>query len=185
MKTFNFLVVAALALLAGQVAAQQTVEDRKAVMDAQIELVRKQKELQEALRALGGAQALGMPVVVSVTIGNQRVARLQLPNGIVGHYREGEAIRPGMVVTSIAPKQVFVAVSNGRKATAVPLDFAGPTLLGQSSQGTQPSVPDALLPQAPQVVVPAVEPIEVIPATKPAVAAPAAAAPAVVAKAGK
>lgn len=172
--------IAALALLlVAGVAVAQTVEERKAVMDAQIELLKKQKDLQEALRSVAGSAASGMPVVVSVTIGHERVARLQLPNGIVGHYREGESVRPGVVVASIGPKQVFVAVaSSGKKPTAIPLEFAGPVLPG-AGQPAQPNVPDALLPQAPSVTVPA---IEVIPDPKPA--APAAAQP-VTAKAGK
>lgn len=183
MKTSKVLVAVACALAAGLVAAQsQTVEDRKAVMEAQIDLVKKQKELQDALRALAGTSASGMPVVVSVSIGSERVARLQLPNGIVGHYREGESVRPGMVVSSIGPKQVFVAVagSSGKRVAAVPLEFAGPVTPGAPAVAGQQAVPDALLPSAPAVSVPA---IEVIPDAKPA---PAPAAPAAVAaKAGK
>lgn len=173
----NKIKFAALTLvLATGIASAQTVEDRKAVMDAKIDLVKKQKELQDALRSLAGTASTGLPVVVSVTIGSQRVARLRLPNGIVGHYHEGEAVRPGMVVTSIAPKEVFVAVLNGKKALAVPLEFAGPVIAGAPQGATQQNIPDALLPQAPDVMVPA---IEFVPDAKPAVPAkpaPAAAA---------
>jgi len=180
MKTSKLIFVAALVMLAGQVGAQQqTVEDQKAVLDAQIELVKKKRDLQNELRNLGGSSSMGLPVVVSVTIGSQRVARLQLPNGIVGHYREDEMIRPGMVVSSIAPKQVFVKVSSGKRAVAVPLDFAGPAMSGPGQVPALPgqNVPDALLPKAPDVTVPA---IEVIPDAKPVAAAAAAAV-----KAGK
>lgn len=171
MKTSKAIFSLAFVLAAGVSAAQaQTVEDRKAVIDAQIDLVKKQKELQDALRSLAGTSAAGMPVVVSVTIGSERVARLQLPNGIVSHYREGESVRPGMVVSSIAPRQVFVAVSNGKKMTAIPLDFAGPVTPGAAAPAGQQAVPDALLPTAPAVTVPA---IEVIPDAKPAQAATA------------
>lgn len=154
--------------------AADTVEDRKAVMDAQIELLKKQADLNTALRNVAGTSALGLPTVVSVTqIGNQRTVRLQLPNGQVSHYREGEVIRRGMVLTSIAPKQVLVAVENGKKMTAVPLEFAMTVPAGGQAQPTTlASVPDALLPAPPQVVVPA---IDVIPAAKPV---PAAATPA-------
>jgi Arc/MetJ family transcription regulator len=164
MNKTKFVVIVAL-LVARAALAADTVEDRKAVMDAQIDLVKKQKDLKDALRALAGSSAQGLPVVVSVTIGNERIARLQLPNGIVSQYREGEAIQRGMVVSAIAPKQVFVAVSNGRRAVAVPLEFAGPVIAGAAQTSVQQSIPDAMMPQPPQVVVPA---IEVIPAPKPA-----------------
>lgn len=183
MKTSKPIIALACFLVAGMAAAQsQTVEDRKAVMDAQIELVKKQKDLQDALRALAGTSASGLPSVVSVTVGSERVARLQLPNGIVGHYREGESVRPGMVVSSIAPRQVFVAIGSGKKRTAIPLEFAGPVVPGSVAPAAgQQAVPDALLPSAPSVVVPA---IEVIPDAKPAQAAASAAVTATP-KAGK
>jgi hypothetical protein len=146
--------------------ATDTVEDRKAVMDAQIELLKKQADLNTALRAVAGTLALGLPTVVSVTqIGNQRTVRLQLPNGQISHFREGDAIRHGMVLTAIAPKQVVVAVANGKKMTAVPLEFAMVVQAGAHAQPIAPAImPDALLPLPPRVVVPA---IEAIPAAKP------------------
>lgn len=172
MKTFR---CAALVLsLTSCIASAQMVEDRKAVLDAQIELSRKEKELQDLRRSLAGTAALGMPVVVSVTVGAQRLARLQLPNGIVGHYREGEMVRPGMVVTSIAPKQVFVTVSGGRRAAAIPLEFAGPVIPGAPQMAQQQqNVPDSLLPPVPEVQVPAIEVIPAAKAAPPAEQAPA------------
>ncbi len=158
MKTFKTIVSFAFLIAINFDSAQsQTVEDRKAVLDAQIDLVKKQKELQDVLRALAGTSLIGMPVVVSVTIGSERVARLQLPNGIVGHYREGEVIRPGVVVSSIAPKQVFVAIAKGKRMVAVPLEFAGPVIAGIPGAAIQQPVPDILLPSVPSVIVPAIE----------------------------
>ncbi len=165
-----FFMASVCAAASGQ--AVGTVEDRKAVMDAQIELVKKETDLNSALRSLAGSSALGLPTVVSVTqLGNQRTVRLQLPNGQVSHYREGDSIRRGMVLTSIAPKHVVVAVQNGKKMTPVPLEFAMVVSASAQAQPTTPaSIPDALLPSPPQVVVPA---IDVIPAVKTAPAAPA------------
>lgn len=181
MKTSKALAVLACMFAASLAAAQtQTVEDRTAVMDAQISLVKKKKELQDALRDLAGTSASGLPVVVSVTIGSERVARLQLQNGIVGHYREGEFVRPGMVVSSIAPKQVFVAIGKGKDSSVIALDFAGPVVPG--AQVTPKTIPDALLPSAPTVSVPA---IEVIPDAKPVAKPTAASASQAAPKAGK
>lgn len=172
MKTSKLAaVVAGVALVAS--ASAQTVEDRMSVLEAQIGLLKKEKELQDAQRAIAGTSAMGMPVVVSVSVGAQRVARLQLPNGIVGHYREGEMVKPGVVVSSISPKQVFVSVGSGKKRAAIPLDFAGPVVPGTQAQG-QANVPDALLPAPPSVAVPA---IEVIPYEKAAAAPKVAATP--------
>lgn len=183
MKSFKMIACLG-AMLVATAAVAQTVEDRRAVLDAQIELLRKQKELQDAQRSLAGTAASGMPVVVSVSVGQYRIARLQLANGIVGHYREGESIRPGMVVSSIAPKQVFVAVGSGKARSAIPLDFAGPvtpSAMGAPGAPGTPStayVPDALLPAAPSVTVPAIEIIPIAKAAVTVTAPPAATKPA-------
>jgi hypothetical protein len=101
-----------------------TLEDRKAVMDAQIELLRKEMELNTVLRQVNGAGTLSLPMIVSIsTVGSERSARLQFPNGMVGRYREGEMIRSDLVLSAITPMQVMVSVRVGKKATAVALDF--------------------------------------------------------------
>lgn len=122
------LLFAALACSGSVDAAAQnqimTLEDRKAVMDAQIELLRKEMELNTILRQVNGAGALTLPLVVSIsTVGNERSARLQFPNGMVGRYREGEIIRSDLVLSTITPMQVMVSVRVGKKAAAVALDF--------------------------------------------------------------
>jgi hypothetical protein len=101
-----------------------TLEDRKAVMEAQIELLRKEMELNTMLRQASGAGAPSLPMVVSIsTVGSERSARLQFPNGMVGRYREGEMIRPDLVLSVITPMQVMVSVRVGKKTAAVALDF--------------------------------------------------------------
>lgn len=141
------------------------VEDRKAMMDAQIEILHKEAELNHALQQSAGSSAINFPVVISVmTAGDERIARLQLPNGVVGYYREGEMVRPGMVLASIAPKAVMVSVArekSRKKAAVVPLEFAAgaaPGAVPGAAPSMQPNLgmpglpfPPALMPSPPVV----------------------------------
>ena len=152
-------------LLAVSVAAsaQETVEDRKAVLDAQIDLLKKQSEMNKLLRDVAGSAATGLPVVLSVSdVGGLRVARLQLVNGTAGYYREGEFVQNGVAVSAISGRQVFVKVGSGKSAKSVLLDFATRAASAQGAQGqsqtaTQSTANDALLPSPPVVKVPAID----------------------------
>lgn len=142
--------------------AQKTVDDRKAELDAQIELLRKEAELNAALRSVAGSTALGMPAVVSVAqVDGKGVARLQLPNGIVSHFREGDHINSQMVVNSISSARVFVSIKRGKKEVVIPLDYVavaggtGPgTAAGTAGMGGIPAapLPPELLPPPPVVM---------------------------------
>lgn len=166
--TYSFLFVCCLANASH--AGDLSFEDRKSVMDAQIELVNKQKALNDALRQLAGTSAIGLPLIISTgQVGNAKSARLLLPNGVISPFREGEMIRPGMVVTAIAPKQVMVTVVNNKKAVTVPLEFMGPptdpSRAQNPSQNQATAVPSELLPPAPYVVPEPIVPVPSRPAS--------------------
>lgn len=172
MARFNRMAAMAVMLVAcAPVLAQQNVEDRKAVLDAQIDLARKQAELNDALRRLAGGTTLGLPSVISISkVGGRPIARLQMPNGTSEYVREGEALRQGMNVTAITSKQVIISVANGKKQVAIPLDFVA--VASATPQPNQSSVPSELLPTAPEVTLPVAAPPRV-PATAPAASSPA------------
>lgn len=185
MKAFKTGVAILLASALTQVFAN-SVEDRKAVMDSQIELLRKEAELNEALRRVAGSAAISLPSIVSISrMGANRIARLQFSNGTMEYFREGEMIRPGMKVALISQKQVLVAVDKGKKKVELPLEFAAvnangvpgmPGMMGAPGVPGAPgsNVPVELLPTPPSVTVPA---IEIIPRNPPPAKAPAAAQP--------
>lgn len=179
-NNLSLIAVLAAMLVDGQAVAD-TVEDRKAKMDAQIELLRKEADLQDALRRVAGSSAVGMPTVVSISlVGERGVTKLLLENGTTEYFHEGDMIRQGMMVSVITRKQVIVAITNGKKKrVAVPLSnvtVANPVATLQQP-GQVPNVPPELLPPAPDVSVPSI----VMPAKPPVVASPAAAQPVAVA----
>jgi hypothetical protein len=139
-----------------------TLEDRKAEIDAQIELLRKEAELSAAMRQANGGGALTLPMVVSIgVVGEERSARLHAGSGVVSRYREGETIRPGVVINAITPTQVTVSIREGKKSHVVPLEFlaaasaasAGAMAGGQPAYGQpmpgMPRPPDFPLPMVP------------------------------------
>ena len=151
------LVMIVAASLAGGVLAQETVEDRKAVLDAQIDLLKKQAEVNKLLRDVAGSAAMGLPVVLSTSeVGGVRLARLQLANGNASYYREGELVQNGVAISSISGQRVFAKIGSGKGAKAVLLDFAS-RAANAPGKTSDSSANDALLPQPPAVKVPAIE----------------------------
>jgi len=141
--------------------AQKSYDERRNEMDAQIDLLRKEKELQDAQRAVAGASGGGLPAVVAIMgIDGRMTARLLQPNGVLGNFTEGETVRPGIVVAAITPRSVAVKVGEGKRARTVPLEFmagasrgglpGGPGLPGGTGGG--PAVPPELLPPLPSVL---------------------------------
>ena len=182
---------AAVFVLAGgaPAAAQQsgpTVQDRKAVMQAQIELLKTQADLNKALQESAGSESAPLPQVIAVFgLDGDMVARLQMSNGLVSNFRAGETIRSGLTVSSITPRQVSVVVGRGKAVKAIPLEFfavvpagstgmAGlppgvPGMPGAMPGGFRPQpIPRELLPAPPDVRVPSiggpVAPVASIPA---------------------
>jgi hypothetical protein len=90
-------------------------------------------------------------------------ARLLLAGGMTATFQEGDPIRGAMKVLAISPRAVVVSVKNGRRTTAIPLEFvaaaaspAGGMPLPPGMPGApQPSpVPPELLPPPPVLGVP-------------------------------
>ena len=180
-------VAALLIAAAAPAAAQQTVQERLAVMDAQLELLKKQGSLDKALQESAGSSWAALPQVLAVMgLDGVMSARLQLPNGVVNIYRVGEPVRPGMTVASISPRQVSVAVGGAKGARSVLLEFvAGGPAPGQAGfaplPGGRPPVPRELLPEPPVVRLPtAAMPAVVAPAAAPSASPPGAAGAAAV-----
>lgn len=143
----------------------QSFDDRRAQLAAQTELVNAEMQLQDALRRQAGASVGNMPQVLSIFgIDGKLSARVLQSNGVVSNYREGDSIRPGMVIAAITQRAVTVRVGQGKVTRALPLEFAAgasTTVPGlPQGPGLPPGIPGAsgplppeMLPPAPQVTV--------------------------------
>lgn len=163
MNKFTAILVPALLMGAAVAHAQPTFDDRSAQLDAQIQLVGKENQLQEALRRSAGASVTGLPTVLSIMGMDGRFStRLQQPNGVVRIYREGESIQTGMVVTAITPRAVAVTIGQGKKAKTIELQAmagaVGPgspmSPGGMGGPGSSSPLPPELLPLPPSVPLP-------------------------------
>jgi len=93
------------------------VEDQKAVMEAQIELLKKQADLNAALRALGQVAGEVLPSVVSIgSRGPESFARLMMPNGTSFVFKPGERINKRLSLASIEDKTVWVHIEESGMA---------------------------------------------------------------------
>jgi hypothetical protein len=159
-----------------------TLADRLNRMDAQVQLLRKKLELDQALSLTAGTSLGSLPRVVAQDL----QVRLMLPSGMVSTYREGDVIRGSMKVVAITPKSVMVSVQAGRRLNAMPLEFiagvrdgpGGASPLPPGMPATGP-LPPELLPPPPVVgsPLPARARPPIGPDTSPAGAASAAGAP--------
>jgi len=102
------------------------VEDQKAMMEAQIELLKKQADLNAALKALSPHGAQALPSVVSIALrGPISFARLLMPSGESVVFKPGERIHQGLTLVSIEDKAVWVHVEQaGMAKTLARLEFA-------------------------------------------------------------
>jgi|GEM_PF-1321549 len=107
-------------------AALDNVEDQKAMMEAQIELLKKQADLNAALKALSPHGAQALPSVVSIALrGPISFARLLMPSGESVVFKPGERIHQGLTLVSIEDKAVWVHVEQaGMAKTLARLEFA-------------------------------------------------------------
>ena len=107
-------------------AALDNVEDQKAMMEAQIELLKKQADLNAALKALSPMGAQALPSVVSIALrGPVSFARLLMPSGESVVFKPGERIHQGLTLASIEDKAVWVHVEQaGMAKTLTRLEFA-------------------------------------------------------------
>ncbi|MCU6502308.1 hypothetical protein LPN04_31385 [Rugamonas sp. A1-17] len=161
------VLVAAAVANAAQGADMLSVEDRKSVLEAQLELLRKEGELNTALRAAAGSNARALPTVLSVSVvGANRTAFLQMPNGGTEHFKVGDEIQSNVVLASADLRKVVVLLRQGKKSVPIVLDSANPLAQSGSNGNQQPdpnrqlaSIPLSLLPPPPVVQVPSMNTI--------------------------
>ncbi|GEM_PF-2366463 len=152
-------------------AVGQTLADQLNTMSAQVQLLRKRVELNQALAQSAGVDVASLPRVIAVYGMEKKLqARLLMASGMVSTFEEGDTIRGSMKVAAITPKAVIVAVSKGKGTKDVamlPLDFVtGATMPGSGPGGAIPlpggplggassgPVPPELLPAPPVVAAP-------------------------------
>ena len=102
----------ALAILGthGLAAQALNLEDQKAIMQAQIELLHKEAELQSAMRQAHVGQALNLPQVVSIAwVAGRYIARLDLGQGVQGNFLQGERVQDELSIQSISQERVSVS----------------------------------------------------------------------------
>lgn len=140
-----------------------SADDRMAEMEAQLALIRKESEVQEALRNSAINSVRGMPQVVSVSIvGGKRSALLALPGGRQDRFFEGDEIISNLTLQSVSLRKVIGMTKQGKKNVLVPLEFG--TAASTNSQGgaindpsrAQTPLPSSMLPLPPVVQIPAI-----------------------------
>ena len=114
-------------LLASNAFAQKSLVDASIEQEATLELLQKQKQVQDMLQDDPVLKQL--PRVVSVMVfGDQRSVRLQSASGTVLSFSPGDEIMPRMHVANVTPRRVSVAITplssaRGKKPVNVALDF--------------------------------------------------------------
>lgn len=147
------LLISAALLLPAFASAQSYIDDLE-TMKAQIAILQKKSELNEALSKYAGTNALTLPQVIStITDGNGRQATIMYKNGRQRTVSVGDSVAQGAKVTSIDSLGVHVSTKSG----AALLGFYNPT---------KDNVPDTnVLPRPPQVNIPAQSiPLPTVPA---------------------
>lgn len=164
--TFPAALILSAAMVSGVCAQTEppTLADRLSTMDAQLQLLRKQFELDQALSISAVTTVGTLPRVVAVYGFEPRLqARLLLAGGMTATFQEGDAIRGAMKVLTISPRAVIVAVKNGRRTSAIPLEFVAAGVPASTGMPLPPGmpglppttpVPPELLPPPPALGVP-------------------------------
>ena len=113
----------------------QNVEDQKAVLQAQIELLHKEAELQAAWRQVRGTPTWSLPHIVSIaSLEGHFTARLDWGQGLQRSCAVGDKLQEDLSVEDIGPDHVRVAWQQGRVRRVVSLSFLGGSLgQGQAS----------------------------------------------------
>ena len=120
----------------GLAAQAFNLEDQKAIMQAQIELLHKEAELQSAMRQAHVGQALNLPQVVSIAwVAGRYIARLDLGQGVQGNFLQGERVQDELSIQSISQERVSVSWRHGKKYQTLPLRFL-------NAQETRPGAPN-------------------------------------------
>ncbi len=123
----------------------QNVEDQKAYMEAQIELLKKEADLNAAMKTLSQVAGEALPSIVSIGVrGALSYARLLMPNGATVIYSAGEPIKKGLTLLRIEERAVWVQVESPKGIKkALSLEFAqvapAQTYVPSSSFGILPN----------------------------------------------
>ena len=126
MKCSSILTFTVLAVCQAVQAQGFNLEDQKALMEAQIEMLKKQTDLNAALKAWAQAGAQSLPRVVSVGIrGQEAFTKLLFSNASEVIFKAGEPIKRGLSVAKIEESGVWVDLesSSGVKKR-IRLDYA-------------------------------------------------------------
>ena len=191
MAKFKQILILAAIAAAATASTSQTFSDKVDEIDAQIQLLEKQKQLQDALQRSAGGSLGDLPRIVSISgVDGALTSRVLYSTGRVATIAEGAQIASGVKVVAMTSNAVMVQIGTGKKNKVVPLDFmvgaqspgmpgAMPGMPPSITPGLPMPLPPELLPQPPSVGVTAA----VRPATAPMVA-PAAGLPVSVAAPG-
>ena len=138
------------------------LDDQKAVMQAQIEIMRKELDLNSTLKSLAMSVYQPLPSVLSLSIrGSQAQVRLLFASGVSANYKTGDLVPGGFKISEIKEREVFVEIRRNSKAVRVALEFAispaSPSLSPSFvSAGVGAIIPPELMPKLPHVPMPAV-----------------------------
>ena len=114
----------------------QNFEDQKAVMQAQIELLHKEAELQAAWRQVRGEQTWSLPHIVSISsLQGHFTARLDWGQGRQSTCAVGDKLQEDLSVEDIGPEHVRVVWQHGRLRRVTSLSFGGGPLANGLATG--------------------------------------------------
>ena len=189
-KFKQILILAAIAAVT-TASTSQTFSDKVDEIDAQIQLLDKQKQLQDALQRSAGGSMGDLPRIVSISgVDGALTSRVLFSSGRVATIAEGNQISTGVKVVAMTSNAVMVQIGTGKKTKVVPLDF----MVGAQTMPGMPGVPGmppAITPGVPMPLpaelLPSPPSVGTAPPVRPAVmpmAAPAAGAPVAVAAPG-
>ena len=153
----------ALALLAatGTEAQTPTWLDEMATLDAQIQLLQKQIELDELLEQRAAARSSVLPSVLTiVSFAGRNTVELLFPNGRTSRHRIGDEIAPEVWISTIHSRGVLVdmVIADGKRRE-VALEFASAagsaasadSISGSPTAGQSPAMLQAVRPSPPQI----------------------------------
>lgn len=137
---------AALSAAVPAYAQPKTLADRSAEADVTLELMQKDRQIQDMLAT--DPILRQMPAVVSVVVlQGKRTARLAMPNGVIQTFEEGDEIADRMHLRSVALRMVRVMIqplpnAKSRTPVSLPLQFYAARGAGASGvMGGLPGMP--------------------------------------------
>lgn len=122
-------------------ASEKTPGDQIAEIEVTLELLQKQRQVNDMLGADPIVRAL--PSVVSIfVLGDKKTARLAMPGGVVQSFNEGDEIIERMKLLSVSARRVQVQIDplpNAKSKKPVALALAFKPGINASAPGAQPA----------------------------------------------